>query len=85
LLATHTIHFVVHIQGRADMVRDDAEPIADTVATIRARDIQVPVLLGQLFNYRRAIFFHESEADAIFRLVPIRRERLRSAIDNRVP
>src|SRR5690348_9745467 len=74
LLAAHAINFIVKVQRRANMIRNDAESIADAIATLRTRHVQMPVLLGKLFNHRSVIFLHEPEANVIVSLVTIRRE-----------
>ena len=84
LLASHAVDLVVHVERRADVIRNNAEPIADAVTFLGMSDIQNPVLLGKPFNNSRVIFLHETKAHSILCLVTIGRERLRSAIDYRM-
>src|SRR5262245_19115858 len=65
LLASYAINLIVHVQRRADVIRNDAESIADAVAPLGTRDVQVTVLLGKPFNHRIVIFRHQSKPNTV--------------------
>jgi hypothetical protein len=44
-LSSHTVNLIVHVNGAADMIRDDCQSLPNAVTTHRATNIQVAVLL----------------------------------------
>jgi hypothetical protein len=76
LLASHAIDLIVHVDGGADVIWNDAEPIADSITALGAFNVQVPVLFGKPFEVRGRIFLHDPKPFAIATLESIVRESL---------
>ena len=69
LIASHALDFIVHVDRRANVVRNDAEPISNPVAVVGTLDVQMPVLLGEAFYLHYGIFLYKTVPSPIARLV----------------
>src|SRR6185369_7314641 len=64
-LASHAIDLVVHVHRCANVIGNDAEPIADPVAPLRMLNVQMPMLLGKTFHLRCPILFYDPKATSV--------------------